>query len=471
MNKMLHTAILLTVSLTISACGQPEKSLETQNADSSLSIQSTKGDKAPVIIDNTTPWFEGLASIGEAYPAFAGYDVDSTSQTITLLVAKKSGGRILSQEERGNKLGLIKQDFQRLLDVTKAMPLDLGIASSSDIKWKYRFQDVMYSLADMNQLQRAVEGSSLKWGSVSVDMMENRVAVRVADEAQTPSLHSMGQDKGIGTDGLDIVYGDLIPGGTNNVSIYNPAPGGVSILITATATATTGTGCTLGLPVVVNGITGFLTAAHCAQPIGTDTDLYIKQGGTSIGQEQNDPANITMPDGSKQREADVVFFKSYSNYSQGIISKSSGIVGSHTTMRDAAGSELYYRVANTVLRPGISVALENLGSTAGYRKATTTANLNVTTNFSGTNPPVVNRGMVEVYSADKVVGAGCQGDSGSPWYSVNADGTTATFYGIFSGLSDDFVHTSGKRCGYYAYFSPVEQIEKAFGAGNVNYKN
>lgn len=465
MQNALQAGLLLSALLTLSACGQTDQSASVDRSER-ITVQGT-----PTVIDQTTPWFEGLARLGEAYPAFAGYEVDTGTQTVTLLVAKKDGGRSLSPGERGNKLGLIRQNFQRLMDTTQAMPLDGEVESISGVTWKFRFRDVTYSLKDLNGMQRALESSTLKWGSAGLNMSGNRLAVRLDTEAEVTGLHAMGQARGMEADVFDVTIGRIIPGGTNNVSAYNPAPGGVKVLITNSSTGTTGASCTLGLPVVVGGITGFLTAAHCAQPIGTDTDLFLRQAGVTIGQEQNDPAGVPQTNGYNQHEADVVFFKSYANYSQGILARSTRVTGSHTTLRDANNQELYYRVTNTVLRPGQGLVLENLGATAGYRQATTTANVNVTTNFPSTNPPVIHRGMVEVSSTDPSVGAGCQGDSGSPWYRVNADGTTATFYGIQSSLSSDFTHSSGNLCGYKAYFSPVEQIERAFGAGNVNYKN
>lgn len=69
--------------------------------------------------------------------------------------------------------------------------------------------------------------------------------------------------------------------------------------------------CTLGVPAVRNGVSGFVTASHCSErvySVGASTSM-TSPGGTFVGRETVDPAGFScsLPDTLGCREADALF--------------------------------------------------------------------------------------------------------------------------------------------------------------------
>jgi hypothetical protein len=229
-------------------------------------------------------------------------------------------------------------------------------------------------------------------------------------------------------------------------------------------------GCTIGLPVLLGTVEGYLIASHCTGlTLGVNSGVVISQAGQQIGVESNDPSNLpqaSCPTADLCRYAEVAFIKNTGvAFNRARIVKVNQTIGSIITLTNADGTDQFYDVTSAPNRPAASVILTNVGATSGWKQAKV---VNPSIDYLvPTNPKVLTFGMVKVFSTSTTNPAGCQGDSGSPWYQPITT-TSAGFYGILSSIPNDST-LNGLICGSYAYFSPIEQISLGFGASVVTY--
>jgi len=479
--KKLWCGAAVLLSTVLMACGS------AGNRTSGTGIPNTSGpngvqesqDLQALSFKPNQDWLEGLRTIASTYHAFGGYGVDRKNQEIVIYTANSYHGRPVNDntDERGRKLGLIRQAFTHLMASSSNMPLITRNGEEVEVKgWKVRFQQTDASLDDLLFWKDALflNADSNKANMLSFDMDSNKVIMQVPNESlRSTALENLSR-LGIPDAKVTLRVGEIRATKTNDASQYRPVVGGVRVTMPNPQPGFV-SNCTLGLPVLLDGtVEGYLTAGHCVLSATSNNGERMSQDGYAVATKFLDPAFLSCTTTncgsiSRSRYADAVFYKSDIGYTRARIIRTPLTQGTHTTLQNADGSDQYWDVTSTPGLPALSEALINIGATNGYRSAAVTnqyADINIEYTSNGQTVKVWILRTVEVYNDGPGL-ASCGGDSGSPWFQ-QIPGTTnqVRFFGIQSAASISPAQT----CGQYAYFSPVTQIENHFGAGRINYK-
>jgi hypothetical protein len=219
--------------------------------------------------------------------------------------------------------------------------------------------------------------------------------------------------------------------------------------------------CTLGMPVTLYGVTGFLTNSHCTNNLLAPDSLFeVAQFSTidsairRLGAEGLDPnpkpCFVPMngaPVLAQCRNADVAFVKAESAAS--LVAGRIYQVDSGTLT--VTGS---YRVAGSAEYPTLGQKVAKTGSTTG----TTQGSISATCVAEYEYRPGISLPLVKTCNYRMNLLAG-PGDSGAPVFALSADGTAATFLGLLWGGTPEAGQTNATR----TVMSPLGGIRRDLG--------
>lgn len=209
--------------------------------------------------------------------------------------------------------------------------------------------------------------------------------------------------------------------------------------------------CTLGFNAVLDGVSGFITNSHCtAKQFEADGTQHFQPSGGSanlVGRETKDPPSFTgsgCPARRQCRWSDTAFstLEAGVTANLGQVKHTSApndgsleVTGSFTISGEASGNA------------SIGTVLSKVGRTTGWTEGSVSGSC-VDTNVSGTR--------FTLFCQDFVTASVAGGDSGSPVFARNADGTV-TLYGILWGGASD---------GSMFVYSPMKNVRMPTEMGN-----
>ncbi len=278
------------------------------------------------------------------------------------------------------------------------------------------------------------------------DETTGRFVVGVQDEEIRGLIRARLSAIGVPFQSVDIVETDAILPVTTLRDNVRPVVGGLQIRYS-------GYLCSLSFNAVLNGVAGYVTAAHCSDKQGAaDGTLYYQPLnqviGEFIGQELFDPAFFRSTNGCSRgkrcRYSDANFSDSYTGatFDLGMIAMTTG---SNTGSLTMSGSFSITGEGTAA----VGSAAHKVGRTTGWTQGKVTRTC-VNTAVSGSNILLLCQTFVEQKNVQIVAG----GDSGSPVF-VPQGGTSVTLLGTLWG---------GNSTGTQFVYSPIANIESELGA-------
>ena len=440
--------MVFTVSFVLTACTSvsPISSSDSTVQDAynvsseELNLEVVKMHNKPLL-----DWDDEVFRAMRGNPRFGGYFTDSGMLTLQMKSkhGKEEDLNALSEDERNRNehdTERAKKDLIKLLSTSPSAPVlttEQGqVIPYANIGINVQMVKVSYNrLYLWRKLLRSAFQLNLING-LGIDQPTNKISVGVNSEQDRVDLLEYMNKVHIASDAVTIqVQKIILTTGLN--SKYRPVFGGLRITLRPTPSGSIES-CTLGLPVLLGTVEGYLTASHCTGlDLGVNRGFIAYQADEQIGLENNDPPNLpqsSCPTTDLCRNADVVFIKNtVVGFSRSRIIMSTQTIGSTDTLTNVDGSNKFYDITSTANRPALSTILTNLAPYSGWKQAKV-----VNTNWDlplPVIPKVVILGTVKVFSTS-VNPSGCEGDSGSPWYQPTS-ATQASFYGIQSAVAAD----------------------------------
>ena len=477
MQKLRLSIGIIFLSAILTSCGQSNVPSSVTQTDPALdtSTESTVQERKDKDYDVPKPkkdWIEALDGFASEHPAFAGYDFSSDRKELIFYIADKHKGQKIafdSEEKQGREIGHMRKEFLELIERSTGFP-EVTIGQGVIVNprtLKMRRVKTSLSLADLNEYRTTLQEFLFlgKANKLSIDFAQNKINLQVEDTASQQLAFDFLQSHRIPIESVNLTIGFLESSKTVFGS-FRPSVGGIAVYYGTSSTSTAG--CTLGLPVLVDAVEGYLVASHCSLTEGTSNDgsgLY--QAGGLIGNKTFDNALYACVNGGNQtrcQNADTTFYKSTIPFTRGRIVFPSGNIGSLLTTTAADGSDIYYDVTAVAERVGNGETVYSIGSTSGIRSATV-VNWNTDTLVVDATISRVRKNMVQVSNTS--FGSACAGDSGGPWYQITGT-TTAKFAGIQSTSGGTTLPPKTRldnqlaNCFVDSYFSPVAQIRIAY---------
>jgi hypothetical protein len=475
MQKLQGSICCIFLSSFLASCGQSNVPpvVQTDSApdtSTQITLQERKDYDVP---RPKKDWIEALNTFATDNPAFAGYDFSADRKELIFYVAEKRKGQKIefdSEESRGRKLGHMRKEFLELIDRSTGFPeVTNGHGVTVNPRsLKMRSVKSSLSLADLNEYRATLQEFLYtgKANGISIDFAQNKINLQVNDETSRLSALEFLQSHGIPNEKVDFTIGTVVLS-KNLFDQFRPSVGGIAVSYGTTTSIINV--CTLGLPVLIDSIEGYLTVSHCSITTGASNDgSALYQAGTIIGNKTLDNAfyacvNVGSP--AQCQNADTAFYKSTIPITRGRIIFSSGNTGSILTTTAINGSDTYYDVTAVAERVGNGETVYSIGSTSGIRSATV-SNWNTDLVFPATTstPVIVRKGLVKVSNTSFV--SSCAGDSGGPWFQITGT-ATAKFAGIQSSADTQVSNITRfdgvtSTCYTNSYFSPVAQIRIAY---------
>ena len=480
MQKLRLSIGIIFLSAILASCGQSNVPSSVTQTDPALdtSTESTVQERKDKDYDVPKPkkdWIEALDGFASEHPAFAGYDFSSDRKELIFYIADKRKGQKIafeSEEKRVREFGHMRKEFLELIERSTGFPEvtdSHGVTINPRLS-KMRTLKSSTSLADLNEYRAILQEFlySGKASKISIDFAQNKINLQVNDEESRQLALESIKNNSIPNENINLTIG-LEQSLKNLFDSFRPAVGGVAVYFgTSVSGSVLINSCSLGLPVLADAVEGYLIASHCSLKQGTSDDgSVLFQKGAAIGNKTFDsPLYACTNNGSSTRcqNADTTFYKSTIPLTRGRIILPVGNTGSLLTTLAADGtSDVYYDVTSVTERVGSGETVYSIGSTSGIRSATV-VNWNSDVVVNAAVPNQVLKNMVTVSNTS--FGAGCEGDSGGPWFQITGT-TTAKFAGIMATgntplpkrvrLDDSLV-----PCYSNASFSPVAQIRTAF---------
>lgn len=306
--------------------------------------------------------------------------------------------------------------------------------------------------------------------SIDADEQLNRLTVGVSDAHTASQVLSLAANVGVPTNAVSVRVEPITVPTTTLQGAFTPRVGGIQIL------NTTSNACTLGFDVTTStGITGFVTASHCAPgAIGagtTGTTIYQNNTSFPVGTINVDHAfNIVNTScgaysGTACTWADVMLVK----YNTGIANQkwimqttsvgTSNAVGSITT----SGT---WQVNATDFYPSVGESVDKMGRTTGWTRGHIGATCLNHVTVDGTYSYMV-------ICTDRVDSAAIgQGDSGAPVFYQDQFGLTWAVGTQYS--ADNLLarmptgeYYCNARCSYY--FNPFQNMQNMIGTTPIAY--
>ena len=458
----------------LASCGQSNVPPSVAQAELNLdtSTKSTLQERKDKDYDVPKPkkdWNEALEIFASEHPAFAGYDFSNDRKELIFYIAEKRKGQKItsdSEENQGRKLGHMRKEFLELIDNSTGFPEvtnGQGITINPRLL-KTRTIKSSLSLADLNEYRKMLISLlyDRKANKLSIDFAQNQVNLQVNDETSRQIALDFLQNHSIPIENVVLTIGTVV--NTKTVSdSFRPSVGGIEVIYGKPSGAAFYS-CSLGLPILIDAVEGYLTASHCSVTEGVSNDgSALYQAGTIIGNKTLDNALyscVNVGVSTRCQNADTSFYKSTVPLSRGRIIFSTGGIGSLLTATNANGDS-YFDVTSVAERAGKGEILSSIGASGGYRTSTVVnSNLDIVDSETG----IVKKGTVQV-SNTTGFGAGCRGDSGGPWFQITGT-MTAKFAGIAASADTPLVTRtlpSGQvQCYSNLFFSPVAQIRIAY---------
>ena len=211
--------------------------------------------------------------------------------------------------------------------------------------------------------------------------------------------------------------------------------------------------CSLGFPAFRDGVRGFVTASHCSDSQGSvDGTTYYQPlnqvPGDVIGTEIADPPYVrngrTCPKGRKCRQSDANFSRSEGQRAV--------VIGQIARTLALGSLEIdpdnpTYTITGKGVA-GMGATANKVGRTTGWTRGTVSGTC-VNTGVSGSTLVLLCQTFV---NGNGVIVQG--GDSGSPVFAINQNGSVALLGGLWG----------GNQSGTQFVYSPIANIEAELGA-------
>lgn len=280
------------------------------------------------------------------------------------------------------------------------------------------------------------------------DETRGRLVVGVLDADIQGLVRASAARLGISAQDIEIVETEPIFQVATLRDYANPVVAGVQVRFSQYV-------CSLGFNAIRNGVSGFVTASHCSTQQGSvDGTQYYQPlnqvQGELIGTEIVDPPYVRngkgCPKGRVCRYSD-------SNFVDGtVISGRSFGLGRIAKTTGPNNGSLVVDGEFTISGEGSATVKQNankVGRTTGWGQGVVSRTC-TNTGVSGSNIVLLCQAWVENSSAVIVQG----GDSGSPVFSINSDGTVTLLGNLWGGNSS----------GTQFVYSPISGIEQELGA-------
>lgn len=308
-----------------------------------------------------------------------------------------------------------------------------------------------YDFVQLDAWHKALQDAFTLPGVSLTDVQEstNRVVVGVEDpQTQALAVRALAAERGVPDQALEIIK--AFPVTQTLKSKRRPLRGGTQIQFQTGSLGAGTASCTLGVPVVLNGVKGFITNSHCSrtrneldngrcwQPTRPSTSS------SQIGTEEVDPGTFTggpCPAGKRCRWSDSLFVRAHdpSHIVPGTIAR----LGFNTLTWD--GSSLWRVTGARTTVEGIVVY--KVGRTTGLSNGTVIqACVNVS--VSG------DTGLVMICEATSNM-VSDSGDSGSPVFQITNSPTAndVAFMGLHWGKGTD---GNGNAVAFYTPYDGIK---------------
>lgn len=466
--------MVFTVSFVLTACTSVPPVLSSDSVVQDAYSVSSEELNSEVLKMHNKPlldWDDEVFRAMHDNPRFGGYFTDSGMLTLQMKSehGEKSDLTALSETEQKrneNDIERAKKNLIKLLSTSPSAPVfpnEQGqLIPYTSITVNLAMVKVSYNRL---YIWRKLLRSAFSLGLINelyIDRINNKLFAGVNSEQNRIDLLRFMTQFHISSEVVTIQIQNIVPSKTVSDQ-FRPVLGGIEV------TSSVG-GCTLGLPVLLGALEGYLIASHCTEAnLGVNSSVVMSQANQQIGVENNDPPNLSQsscPTTVLCRYADVAFIKNTGvAFSRARIVKVTQTTGSKVTLTNPDGTDQFYDVTSAPNRPTESAILSNVGATSGWKQAkVVNPSIDQVIAFK---PPVMILGIVKISSISATYPAGCGGDSGSPWY-LPTSTTTAAFYGVQSASTTDSI-ANNIPCGSIAYLSPVQQITAGFGTSVVTY--
>ncbi len=250
---------------------------------------------------------EMAAAIADRVPGFAGLANEESGQVRVMFTSRSQAF------ERGAPRAM------------NALPNNLGPMLQS-LGVQPRMAQAQFDARQMLTFKRAAFAQGVKNGVlwVDIDEMSNRVRIgvdRTLEQSQLDALHQRMVQAGLPASAFVLEssepYVQMQAAGGSLQGQSPPLAGGAQIQFRI---GSGGASCSLGVPAVRNGVTGFITASHCSDKVyGTDASGQSPYFAPTLAQqafatESVDPGPINCEDrisagtaGSNCRRSDALF--------------------------------------------------------------------------------------------------------------------------------------------------------------------
>jgi hypothetical protein len=323
MRKLQCSMYCIFLSAFLASCGQSSvppvvQTDSTPDTSTQIILQERKDYDVP---KPKKDWIEALNTFATDNPAFAGYDFSADRKELIFYVAEKRKGQKIefdSEESRGRKLGHMRKEFLELIDRSTGFPeVTNGHGTTVNPRsLKLRSVKSFISLADLNEYRATLQEFlySGKANGISIDFAQNKINLQVSNKTDQEAALDFLRNHGISSESVNFTIGTIINTKTLFDS-FRPAVGGVNVVYgSSNATTPPFFACTLGLPVLIDTIEGYLTASHCSLTEGVSNDgSALYQAGTIIGNKTLDNAFYACTNNgnpAKCKNADTAFYKS-----------------------------------------------------------------------------------------------------------------------------------------------------------------
>lgn len=277
-----------------------------------------------------------------------------------------------------------------------------------------------------------------------VDEPTGRLVVGVTNRGLARAVQAQAGALGIAAESIDIVESKAFVFASTLRDDVDPEVGGLQIAWQKSGRRSTLTYvCTLGFNATRAGTAGYVTNSHCSSSqFATDGTLHYQPSvspGNVIGEEIADPGAFSCSKKKRCRYSDAAFSARASGVDAalGSLARTSGpgsldITGSFNITGEAAGNA------------AVGTVLNKVGRTTGLTSGTVQYS-NVNVGVLGTN--------IILLGQDIVGAASGGGDSGSPVFRINDDGTAELAGVLWGGATD----------GSNFVYSPMTNLELELG--------
>jgi hypothetical protein len=372
----------------------------------------------PVEADQTSGYLnmdEELALIADAVPGFAGYRLDKAGNTKIMMAP--------SAKRDAKAMGSLEEMFGKKIQIETA-----AYDYRTLLTWKSEIEKMFGDKSGLFQM-------------VDIDENNNRIVIGVdTKDSRNRLMRAKALIKALNIPSSALRFERNEP--ATSLAFLDdsqrPAAGGMQISL---RTPTGQSYCTLGVPVKRNGIVGFVTAQHCKEDINPAVGVAVYQPepnkiGTIAA--LGSFVNSGCSSGDKCLYSDAMYVKAdnassislgKTNYTQGY--QNLTIAGQHRITAVASFPSSDKRMMSTGRTTGTSI-------NGGITKTCVTLALEVGTVFCTNSYAITGQSPKG-------------GDSGSPVYYRNTDGTV-TLSGILIAIG------SGE-----ATYTPWTQVQKQLG--------